>query len=107
MRRPVFGLVVFAACGTAAAQQPPPPGLPSPRIQNVFPAGAKAGPPRQVSALAFTLKLDTEITVIGTDLDEPESLHFSHPGIKGDYLAPPAPPADPAKKDPPPKAKAN
>ncbi len=105
MRRLVFGLLVLAACGTASAQ--PPPGLPSPRISNVFPAGAKAGPPLAVTKFGVTLKLDTEVTIVGTDLDEPEKLVFSHPGIKGEYLPPPAPPVDPKKKDTPPSPKAN
>lgn len=106
MRRLVFGLLVLAACGTAAAQQqPPPPGLPSPRIQNVFPAGAKAGPNPTVNLFSLSFTLDTELTVVGTDLDDPEKLVFSHPGIKGEFVPPPAPPVDPKKKDnPPPKA---
>lgn len=102
MRRLVFGLLVLAACSTAAAQ--PQPGIPTPRIQFVFPPGAKAGPPGELRALGLTLKLDTEITVTGTDLEEPEKLIFSHPGITGTYITPPAPPVDPKKKDvPPPK----
>jgi hypothetical protein len=108
MRRLVFGLVLLAMCGTAAAQQqPPPPGLPSPRIAHVFPAGAKAGPAPQVARFGVVMKFDTELTVVGTDLDEPEKLLFSHAGIKGEYIAPPEPPVDPKKKDPAPKAKAN
>jgi hypothetical protein len=99
MRRLVFGLVTLIVCGTVAAQQPPPPGLPTARIQNVFPAGAKAGPPPTVSTFGITVKFDTEVTVVGSDLDEPEKLYFSHPGIKGEYLAPPEPPVDPKKKD--------
>jgi hypothetical protein len=105
MRRLVFGLVLLAACGTTAAQQPPPPGLPSPRIQHAFPPGAKAGPPPEVQQYGMTFKFVTEITVTGTDLDEPEKLLFSHPGIKGEYVAPKQPEPDPKKKDtPPPKA---
>ncbi len=92
MRRLVFGLVVFAACGTAAAQ--PPPGLPSPRVQNVFPNGAKAG-------------TNVEVTVTGFDVEDPEKLLFAHPGLKGEYLAPPKDPTpdpkDPKKMIPPPK----
>jgi len=105
MRRLVFGLLVLAApaaCGTAVAQ--PPPGLPSPRITTLFPAGAKAGPTPEVSRFGVTLRLANEVTVTGTDLDEPQKLVFSHPGITGEYVPPPAPPADPKKKDaPPPK----
>ena len=75
MRRLVFGLVLLAVCGTAAAQ-PPPPGLPSPRVQHVFPSGVKAG-------------TTVEVTVTGTDVEEPEKLLFGHPNLKGEYIAPP------------------
>src|SRR5829696_9567582 len=83
MRRLVFGLVLLAACGTAAAQ--PPPGLPSARVQYAFPGGVKAG-------------ATVEITVTGTDVEEPEKLLFSHPGLKGEYISPPKDMPDP--KDP-------
>ena len=78
MRRLVFGLVLLAVCGTAVAQ-PPPPGLPSARIQYAFPSGVKAG-------------TTVEVTVTGTDVEEPEKLLFSHPGIKGEYIQPPKEP---------------
>jgi hypothetical protein len=84
MRRLVFGLVLLAVCGTAVAQQPPP-GLPSARVQHVFPGGAKSG-------------TSVEITVTGTDLEEPEKLLFAHPGLKGEYIAPPKEPT-PDPKD--------
>ena len=90
MRRFVFGLLLLSVCGSALAQQQPPPGLPTPRIQHVFPLGAKAGPAPEIRQLGLTIKLDTELTVTGTDLDEPENLLFSHPGIKADSLAPKA-----------------
>ena len=92
MRRFVFGLVYLAVCGTAVAQ--PPPGLPSPRVQTVFPLGVKAG-------------ASVEVTVTGSDIEEPEKLLFAHPGLKGEYLAPPKEgtpdPKDPKKTVPPPK----
>ncbi|MCI0704103.1 MAG: PPC domain-containing protein [Planctomycetia bacterium] len=103
MRRLVFGLVVLAACDTATAQ-PPFPSLPTPRINTVFPMGTKAGPPPEVERFGVVLKLDTEVTITGFDLDEPTGLLFSHPGIKGTYIAPPV---DPKKKDPPPKVNQN
>ncbi|WP_439631166.1 hypothetical protein [Gemmata sp.] len=106
MRRLVYGLLGLVACGTAAAQQAPPPGLPTARIGTVFPAGAKAGPPQKVTALGVTVAAD-ELTVTGTDLDEPERLYFSHPGITGTFVPPPEQPIDPKKKDPPPAKKAN
>ncbi len=102
MRRLMFGLFVLAVCGTAEAQ--PPPGLPSPRIQFVFPAGAKAGPAPQMHLFGVQIKPQPEVTVTGTDLEEPEKLIFSHTGIKAEYIAPKTPPIDPKKKDAPPKA---
>jgi len=94
MRRLVFGLVFLAVCGTAVAQQPPPPGLPSPRLQHVFPLGAQDG-------------TGVDVTVTGNDLEEPEKLLVAHPGLKGEYLAPPKEgkpdPKDPKKTRPPPK----
>lgn len=101
MRRLMLGLFVLVACGTAAGQQPPPPGLPSPRIQFVFPPGAKAEAVPQYRLFGIDIKLDPEITVTGTDLEEPEKLLFSHPGIKATYIAPKAPEPDPKKKDNP------
>src|SRR2546430_1353377 len=46
----------------------------------------------------------TRAPAAGSALDEPTGLLFSHPGIKGTYIAPNAPPPDPKKKDVPPKA---
>ena len=93
MRTLVLGLVAFAACGTAVAQ--PPPGLPSPRVQSVFPVGVKAG-------------TSVEVTVTGFDVEEPEKLLFAHPGLTGEYLKPPTEPTpdpkDPKKMVPAPKA---
>ena len=95
MRRLVFGPAVLVGCALAAdAQQPPPPGLPMPRINHVLPAGAKAG-------------TTAEVTATGFDLDEPTGLLFSHPGITAEYLSPKDEPPDPKKKDAaPPKKKA-
>src|SRR5580698_10082004 len=101
MRWLIFGLLVVAVCGTAAAQ--PPPGLPTPRIQFVLPAGGKAGPPPQMHLFGISIKPQPEVTVTGTDIEEPEKLLFTHPGIKGEYIAPPVPPPDPKKKDNTPK----
>lgn len=93
MRRLVFGPAVLVGCALAAdAQQPPPPGLPLPRVHHAFPAGAKAG-------------TTAEVTVTGFDLDEPTGLLFSHPGITAEYLPPKDEPPDPKKKDAPPKKK--
>jgi hypothetical protein len=102
MRRLVFGLATLAACvalSDAAGQQPPPPGLPSPRLSNVFPAGAKAGSTPHVTKVFGLNVAHTQgvVTVGGFDLDEPTGLLFSHPGIKGEYIQPNEPPEP--KKD--------
>jgi hypothetical protein len=105
MRRLVFGLAVSAAwaiASPAAAQQPPPPGLPTPRINNVFPAGAQAGAaPRTAALFGATFPLTGVVTVTGFDLDEPTGLLFSHPGITGEYLPPRPAAPDSKRKDPP------
>ncbi|MCU0703976.1 MAG: hypothetical protein MUF18_08375 [Fimbriiglobus sp.] len=72
----------------ALAQQPPQNVLPQPRVNSVLPLGAKAG-------------TAVELTVLGTDLDDPTALTFSHPGITAELIPPPEPKPDPAKKDPP------
>lgn len=95
MRRFAFGpAAVVALAVTVSAQQPPPPGVPTPRINSALPAGAKAG-------------TAADVTVTGYDLDEPTGLVFSHPGIKGEFVPPKDPPPDPKKKDAPPPKKKN
>src|SRR5262245_31862371 len=78
-----FGLALLAL--PAHGQQNLPP-LPQPRLQTVFPAGGKVG-------------TNLEVTFVGTDLDEPEALLFSHPGLKAEPIVPPAPP-EPKNPDP-------
>lgn len=63
--------------------------LPNPRLMTVFPNGAKVG-------------TTVEVVFTGTDVEDPTELIFSHPGIKGEAIQPPAPAPDPKKKDPPP-----
>jgi hypothetical protein len=60
--------------------------LPNPRINTVFPCGGKAG-------------TTIEVAFNGTDLEDPETLFFSHPGIKGEPLSTEAAPPDPNKKE--------
>jgi hypothetical protein len=43
-----------------------------------------------------------EMTFTGTDLEEPQELHFSAPGIKAEPILPPPPPAPDSKKPTPP-----
>ena len=83
------GLGLFA--GSALPQ--PPPTLPSPRLFMLMPAGGKAG-------------TTVEVTFTGADLEEPQALLFSHPGIKAEPIVPP-PAAAPTPRSqgrrPPPK----
>src|SRR5262249_25078197 len=62
-----LALALFGAGRVFAQQQDS--NLPLPRLSTVFPSGAKAG---TTAAVTFT----------GTDLEEPDHLIFSHPGIK-------------------------
>src|SRR5271165_3787077 len=73
-------------CGSAAAQpQQPGSALPNPRLSTLVPAGGKAG-------------TVVEVTFTGTDVEEPQSLLFSHPSIKAEpVVTPPPPPPDPKK----------
>jgi hypothetical protein len=66
--------------------------LPNPRLFTIVPPGGQAG---KVVEVMFT----------GTDLEEPGSLWFSHPGIKMEPVIPPAPAPDPKKAAPPPDPK--
>src|SRR5439155_14763786 len=77
-------LAALALTAPAVRAQQNLPTLPQPRLQSVFPPGAKVGS-------------TVEVTFIGTDIDEPDALHFSHPGLKAEPVQPPAPPADPKK----------
>jgi hypothetical protein len=63
--------------------------LPSPRLSAITPAGAKAG-------------TTIEVGFAGTDLENPEGLVFSHPGIKAEPIIPPPPrpKIDPKSKKP-------
>jgi len=64
--------------------------LPQTRLLSLTPAGAKQG-------------AIVEVTFRGTDVEDPEAMIFSHPGIKAEPIVPPAPPIDPKKppKEPP------
>jgi hypothetical protein len=83
---------VLLFTSAAAAQQQPGSALPSPRLLTVFPPGGKAGS-------------TVDVTITGTDLEEGTALLFSNPGIKGEPIGPPAPPADPKKPQPNTQAK--
>jgi hypothetical protein len=95
-RRAVLLVLLGGAClwiGLAGAQQPQAgSNLPNPRLFTVMPPGGKAG-------------TTVEVTFTGTDLEDPQGLVFSHPGIKAEPVVPPEPaadskkPADPKKPD--------
>ncbi len=76
------------AAGSANAQRNPS-GLPSPRLYQVFPAGARAGS-------------TVEVIVAGRHLEEPEKLVFSNPAVKAEYVPPSKPEIDPKTKKPKP-----
>jgi hypothetical protein len=69
--------------------------LPNPRLMTIAPPGGQIG------------KV-VEVTFTGTDLEEPQSLLFSHANIKAEPIIPPPPPApapDPKKPAPAPDPK--
>lgn len=80
----------LASTRTAHAQPRQGNALPTPRLLILTPPGGKAGS-------------SFEVTFTGTDLEEPQGLLFSQPGIKAEPVAPPATPEpkpDPKKKPP-------
>ena len=58
---------------------------PTPRLNYLMPTGGKVG-------------TTVEVTFAGTEVEEPEALIFSHPGIKGTPIVPPPPKVDPKVK---------
>lgn len=84
------GLLGFFVAPALAQQNLPP--LPQPRLQTVFPPGAKAG-------------TTVEVTFTGTDIEEAEGLQFSHSGLKAEPIVAPEPPPDPKKPKPAPMPK--
>src|SRR5205085_10038786 len=81
----VFLALALFGAGPASAQQFDS-NLPLPRLNTVFPSGAKAG-------------TSVDVTFTGTDLDEPDHLVFSHPGIKAEAIEG-KPTAQPPPPDP-------
>lgn len=61
---------------------------PVPRVTVLSPVGGKAG-------------TEFELAVTGLDMDEQQSLLFSHPAIKSEFIPPPPTPVDPKTKEPP------
>src|SRR5262245_9950455 len=92
MRCYSFILALLGACfvvASAHAQQNLPT-LPQPRLQSIFPSGGKVG-------------TTVEVTFTGTDLEEPQALLFSHPGLKAEPIIPAPPPSKVDPKQPAPK----
>jgi hypothetical protein len=90
LRAAAHALALLALAGPVggAARAQMPNGLPGPRLYTVFPAGGKVGGA-------------VEVTLAGLNLEEPERLVFSHPGLKAERLTPTAAaPADPNPKRP-------
>ena len=84
-------LGLLLAAGRATAQQQGS-NLPAPRLLTVFPCGARIG-------------TTVDVTLAGTDVEEPDSVLFSHPGIKAEAVLAPEPKPDPKKKPPQQKLK--
>ncbi len=85
-------LALAATLFSTAHAQRNPSGLPSPRLYQVGPAGAKAG---------STL----EVIVAGHHLEEPQKLVFSNPKVTAELVAEPAPKPDPKAKQPRPRGR--
>ena len=77
--------ILFSAQATMAQKGPDGPGLPTPRLYVVMPNGGRMGS-------------TFEVTVTGVDIDEPQGLLFSQPGIKAERSAVAEPPPSDAKK---------
>jgi hypothetical protein len=78
----LVGLLTAGLAPHAAAQQPPGPGLPQPRLLVVTPAGGQAGS-------------SVEVTLTGNDLEQPQKLLFNHAGIKSEPIDEPSRPVKP------------
>jgi hypothetical protein len=90
--RAALSVLCTGLASALAFSQPPNPGstLPSPRLYTVTPSGGQAG---SVFELRFT----------GTDIEDPEAILFSVPGIKAEPIVPPPPPPPMPNQPPPPK----
>ncbi len=91
----LFGLLVVGGLGLwpagAGAQPPAGSALPNPRLLTLTPPGGKVG-------------TSVEVSFTGTDVEEPQALLFSHPGLKAEAIQPPPPTPDPKKPAPKPAA---
>jgi hypothetical protein len=80
-------LALLSLTGPAPAQQPLDSGLPVPRLMALLPAGGKAG-------------TTFELTLGGLNLEDPDQLLFSTPGIKAELVGTPPAPIDPKSGKP-------
>jgi hypothetical protein len=72
-RRAIRALILAFLCTAIAARSTAE--LPVPLLNSVTPMGGKIG-------------TETEVTIVGADLDEADTLHFSHPGITATLKSP-------------------
>lgn len=86
---PIVLLCCLGPTGLLRSQPKQGPEWPQPRISFITPCGAKAG-------------TTVEVTVTGVDLESPQGLLFSHPGIKGELVDTSLVKTDPTKKGQPP-----
>jgi hypothetical protein len=88
----LIGMGLLLSADAALAQKSPSlPTLPGPHLYRVMPIGGRSG---------STL----EVTLTGTDIEDPQGLLFSQPGIKAEPIAPPLPPPSDPKKPTQPSA---
>lgn len=90
-RRSLLATMLFQAVAMLprlARAQAPENGLPQPRLSLLQPAGGQIG-------------TTVEVLLVGTDLDAPTALLFSHPALKAELVPPPS--AAAAPKDAPPQ----
>jgi hypothetical protein len=86
-------VAVLLPASTALAQKDPAvPTLPGPHLYRIMPIGGRSGS-------------TFELTLTGTDIEDPQGLLFSQPGIKTELILPPPSPPDPKKPSPPAAAK--
>lgn len=82
-------VVLFLAVGPCSAfAQIPDAATPAPFLASITPSGGKRGS-------------SVEVSFAGSDLDDPKSLIFDHPGITATPVIPPAPAPMPGKPAPP------
>jgi hypothetical protein len=82
-----LALAALVLASTSAHAQRNYSGLPSPRLYQVFPPGARAG-------------TTVEVLVSGRHLEDPQKLVFTNPAVKAEHVPSPKPEIDPKTKKP-------